>query len=368
MQQPFAHLRRVADRAVRIRRHVEDQRHELVHRPSTGGRRALHPIDQVILCSPTHLSHAFMIATKLATRSPFGWASGRIAGDERDELHVAGSRRDPVAAYRWAGDSPPTAIVQIAHGMGEHAARYRRLGEALTAAGYVGLRQRPPRPRARLRRRQSSSAISDLVVAGPRRRSRHARRPRPKRAPWRSARPPRSQHGLVRSAELPPRSQRRVDAAVLSGTSAVDLIAAGIDPTQEVDLSAFNAAFEPARTESDWLSRDEAEVDTYLADPWCGFGIDAAAPASMLIEAPATADPAKLAAIRRRSRSTSSPATPIRSPAGARWSSSSPGATARPESPTSPSAVSGAPRGVQRDQPRRDHRRAARLDRPSPPG
>ncbi|MEM9135178.1 MAG: alpha/beta fold hydrolase [Actinomycetota bacterium] len=85
--------------------------------------------------------------------------------------------------------------------------------------------------------------------------------------------------------------------AVLSGSSAIDVIAAGIDPAQDVDLSAFNAPFEPARTDYDWLSRDHDEVDAYIADEYCGFGVDAAAAAGMLEGLSDCADPERLGGI-----------------------------------------------------------------------
>jgi alpha-beta hydrolase superfamily lysophospholipase len=60
----------------------------------------------------------------------------------------------------------------------------------------------------------------------------------------------------------------------------------------------FNAPFQPARTDYDWLSRDEAIVDAYIADPGCGFGIDTGSAKAMFGGARRLADPAQLAAMR----------------------------------------------------------------------
>lgn len=38
-----------------------------------------------------------------------------------------------------------------------------------------------------------------------------------------------------------------------------------------LSLGAYNKAFQPSRTPSDWISRSEAAVDAYRADPLCAF-------------------------------------------------------------------------------------------------
>jgi alpha-beta hydrolase superfamily lysophospholipase len=62
-------------------------------------------------------------------------------------------------------------------------------------------------------------------------------------------------------------------------------------------LAAFNAGFEH-RTDYEWLSRDAAEVDAYVADPWCGWDVPPDVIPSLFAPAPRLADPAQLARIR----------------------------------------------------------------------
>lgn len=40
---------------------------------------------------------------------------------------------------------------------------------------------------------------------------------------------------------------------------------------KNLTIGGYNRAFRPARTEYDWLSRDETQVDLYQNDPLCGF-------------------------------------------------------------------------------------------------
>ena len=205
-----------------------------------------------------------------------------------------------VSVFRWTNVAPPKAIVQIAHGMGEHAARYRRLAEALTAAGYVvyandhrghGTTAGSPDGFGDLGPSGWAGLVSDLGELGVIARREHPGIPLVVLG--------HSMGSFALQGYLLDHSAD-IDGAALSGTTALDVIAPGIDPTKEVDLSAFNAPFEPARTEYDWLSRDPDEVDAYVADPACGFGLNPAATASMLDALADTGDAARLAGIRER--------------------------------------------------------------------
>ena len=82
---------------------------------------------------------------------------------------------------------------------------------------------------------------------------------------------------------------------------------------QALFFGAFNKPFEPARTPFDWLSRDNAEVDKYIADPLCGFKSTVQLYIDVLKALRETAKPSRQAQkIRKPYRFTSSTAAAIR--------------------------------------------------------
>ena len=174
-----------------------------------------------------------------------------------------------VRGYRWSAEGPTKAILQIAHGMGEHAARYeeplrplRKAGVTIYANDHRGHGKTGP-TLGDFGPGGFAGVVDDMAVL-----SEIARKENPGKKLVLLGHSMGSfalQIYLVLHSKL-------IDAAVISGSACLDMLPPP-DPSGNA-LEAFNKPFEPARTPFDWLTRDSAEVDKYIADPLCGFSMN----------------------------------------------------------------------------------------------
>jgi alpha-beta hydrolase superfamily lysophospholipase len=204
-----------------------------------------------------------------------------------------------VAAYRWDPEGEPHAIAQLAHGVGEYAQRYAPLAEALTRDGYVvyaedhrghGNTAASPEEYGVLGEDGWGELVADIGRMSAVAVEAHPGLPLALIAHSLGSFAA-QQYLLDHSAD--------VSAVVLSGTAVIDLLEPAMDLDAAMDLSMFNAPFQPQRTDFDWLSRDEAQVDAYIADPLCGFGLDIPGGKAMFVAARQLADPDRVAAMRK---------------------------------------------------------------------
>jgi alpha-beta hydrolase superfamily lysophospholipase len=203
-----------------------------------------------------------------------------------------------VAAYRWDPDIAPRAVVQVTHGMGEHALRYAELAGVLNDNGYVVYAQDH---RGHGATAGSDEALGQVGAQGWTEIVRdidRLRRVADREAPGLPFVLLGHSMGSFAVQQYLLDHSADVELAVLTGTAVIDLLEPALDLDGPMDLSAFNAPFAPARTDYDWLSRDEAQVDRYVADPHCGFGLDADGARQMFVAARRLADPEQLAGIR----------------------------------------------------------------------
>jgi alpha-beta hydrolase superfamily lysophospholipase len=194
-----------------------------------------------------------------------------------------------IFVYYWIPQQqPPKAAIQIAHGMGETAARYERFAKALTLAGYAvyandhrghGLTARVPErvgvtgKDGFCKMTEAMAQLTDLIA------SRHLGVPVVLFG---------HSMGSFLVQQYMYRYTDKASGVVLSGTNGRQspLLWAGIalawllavikgdDHRSKLlmylTFGSYNKRFLPHRTASDWLSRDGAEVHRYLADPYCG--------------------------------------------------------------------------------------------------
>tara|TARA_R110001599_G_scaffold353737_2_gene595996 strand:+ start:3382 stop:4281 length:900 start_codon:yes stop_codon:yes gene_type:complete len=187
-----------------------------------------------------------------------------------------------IHAYHWPAVGAARGVVLIAHGLAEYGMRYERFAQALTTSGYEvyaidhrgHAKSIDEHGLGRFGKGGWMGLCQDLHTLLKKVRSNHT-----------GLKTILFGHsmGSFAAQRLCLDNSDDMDAVILSGSSSIDVMAAALaeeaansaEGQGEVDLTAFNAAFEPARTPFDWLSRDESEVDKYIASPLCGFDLDA---------------------------------------------------------------------------------------------
>jgi alpha-beta hydrolase superfamily lysophospholipase len=179
-------------------------------------------------------------------------------------------------------------VVQVAHGAAEHAARYKRFGEFLNQAGYLVYaddhrghwRTAGSLDKAGIAGDDGwNGMVDDLKLIND-----HIRKENPGLPLFLFG----HSMGSFMAQQYIQQWGKSLTGVVLSGTTGslgenlpetiaaveAETAANGRDAPSAVFgamFGGFAAPFPPVRTGFEWLSRDEAEVQKYVDDPWCGF-------------------------------------------------------------------------------------------------
>ena len=184
----------------------------------------------------------------------------------------------------------PKAVVQIAHGLAEHAGRYARLAGALNSAGYA-VYANDHRGHGRTVKSAGDlgffaerdgwrKCVADLWQLNRRIAAIHHSVPIVMLGHSMGstlAEQFMGDHGdalagvVLSGANGKPTSLAKIGGVIARAERARMGARGKSKLVQSLTFDAFNKKFAPTRTAFDWLSRDPAEVDKYVADPLCGF-------------------------------------------------------------------------------------------------
>lgn len=192
--------------------------------------------------------------------------------------------------HRWMPEDEVRGAVQVVHGMAEHGGRYERFAQTLTAAGYAVYAQDLPGHGRTARAADELGHVADRegwtqtlsAINGVRELIQHQLHDPPIFMLGHSMGSFLLQDYVVdhgqnlagaifsaTTSDLGP--MRRVGIALLQLEAMWHGRAHRSALAEAMSFKDFNRRFKPNRTASDWLSRDTAEVDKYVADPLCGF-------------------------------------------------------------------------------------------------
>jgi alpha-beta hydrolase superfamily lysophospholipase len=225
----------------------------------------------------------------------------------------------PLFVFRWLPEKPLKAVVQIAHGLAEHAGRYGRVAEALCREGYAvyaddhrghGRTASTPVTLGFFAERDGwSKCVDDLWRLNQHIGADHAGVPIVAFGHSLGSFMIQqfiSEHGDAVSGAVLSASNGKPPAIAPFALLLARLERLRVGPRgksalmQALCFGAFNKPFKPARTPVDWLSRDPAEVDKYIADPLCGFESTVQLYIDMLVALTDVARPSRQACIPKK--------------------------------------------------------------------
>jgi len=208
---------------------------------------------------------------------------------EPSVITAADGHRIPLRCWMPSAGARPAIIVQVLHGLGEHVGRYRRFAAACCERGFavIGHDHRGHGPDCDpvhlghfADRNGWDKVVGDAIAV-----QRFARKTRPGTpivlfghsmgsfiAQSAAAREPGTIKALILSAStLGSRRQVRTGRLLTWLLMARSGGRRRSPLPNRLGFGSFNKRFAPNRTDFDWLSRDAAEVDKYIADPHCGM-------------------------------------------------------------------------------------------------
>ncbi|MBO7184399.1 MAG: lysophospholipase [Oscillospiraceae bacterium] len=206
-----------------------------------------------------------------------------------------------IHGYRWEPEGKPRAVLQIVHGIAEHAARYDEFASFMAKQGFLVVAEDHMGHGLSIGDHDAPGYFEGgwfKAVADCHRLLSYTRMEQPD-IPYILL--GHSMGSFMVRTMLAKYPQADISAAILSGTAwmhrgiintghaTASLICKTEGPDSHNKMlsnlmfGGNNRRVERKRTEFDWLTRDAACVDAYLADPLCGFTVTAALVRDMMI-------------------------------------------------------------------------------------